>query len=109
MRRIATTGSERQLQVVGGQPVEKLPEFGGQTPLGRPGQPAELAPAYVFLASQESSNITGETHFRHRGCPHVASDEGGGRRDYRGMYIGGEGVRSVPCPRTASSGLGRRP
>jgi hypothetical protein len=34
--------------------------FGEQTPLGRAGQPAELAPAYVFLASQESSYVTGE-------------------------------------------------
>jgi NAD(P)-dependent dehydrogenase (short-subunit alcohol dehydrogenase family) len=49
------------LQVVGGQPVDALPEFGGQTPLGRPAQPAELAPAYVFLASQESSYVAGET------------------------------------------------
>lgn len=49
------------LQVSGGQPTEKLPQFGAQTPLGRPGQPAELAPAYVFLASQESSYVTGET------------------------------------------------
>lgn len=49
------------LQVAGGQPPEKLPEFGEQTPLGRPGQPVEMAPAYVFLASQESSYVTGET------------------------------------------------
>ena len=49
------------LQVVGGQPTEKLPEFGAQTPLGRPAQPAELAPAYVFLASAESSFVSGET------------------------------------------------
>ncbi|MDP8922363.1 MAG: SDR family oxidoreductase [Chloroflexota bacterium] len=35
-------------------------EFGQQTPMGRPGQPAEVAPLYVFLASQESSYITGE-------------------------------------------------
>jgi NAD(P)-dependent dehydrogenase (short-subunit alcohol dehydrogenase family) len=41
-------------------PGEKVKEFGGDTPLGRAGQPAELAPAYVFLASQESSYITGE-------------------------------------------------
>lgn len=34
--------------------------LGSQTPLGRAGQPAELAPAYVFLASQESSYVTGE-------------------------------------------------
>ena len=41
-------------------PEEKVEGFGEQTPLGRAGQPAELAPAYVFLASQESSFITGE-------------------------------------------------
>lgn len=34
--------------------------FGKSTPLGRAGQPAELASAYVFLASQESSYISGE-------------------------------------------------
>jgi NAD(P)-dependent dehydrogenase (short-subunit alcohol dehydrogenase family) len=48
------------LQPSHGQPPEKIPEFGGKTPLGRPGQPAEVAPAYVFLASQESSYITAE-------------------------------------------------
>jgi NAD(P)-dependent dehydrogenase (short-subunit alcohol dehydrogenase family) len=41
-------------------PEEKVEDFGTQTPLGRAGQPAELAPAYVFLASQEASYITGE-------------------------------------------------
>ncbi|MDX6256714.1 MAG: hypothetical protein QOJ11_3048 [Frankiales bacterium] len=49
------------LQVVGGQPMDKLEQFGSQTPLGRPGQPAELAAPYVFLASQESSYVIGET------------------------------------------------
>ncbi|MDN4613263.1 glucose 1-dehydrogenase [Leifsonia sp. F6_8S_P_1B] len=49
------------LQPSGGQPAEALPEFGKQTPLGRAGQPAELAPAYVFLASSESSYVIGET------------------------------------------------
>ncbi len=48
------------LQPSHGQPPEKLQEFGQNTPLGRPGQPAEVAPAYVFLASQESSYITAE-------------------------------------------------
>ncbi len=38
---------------------EKVESFGEDTPIGRAGQPAELAPAYVFLASQESSYITG--------------------------------------------------
>ncbi|HYI33132.1 MAG TPA: SDR family oxidoreductase [Glaciibacter sp.] len=38
---------------------DKLPSFGQDTPLGRAGQPAELAPAYVFLASQEASYISG--------------------------------------------------
>ncbi len=49
------------LQPSGGQPPEKLRTFGAQTPLGRPGQPAEVAPAYVFFASQESSYVTAET------------------------------------------------
>ena len=48
------------LQPSYGQPMEKLVQFGQATPLGRAGQPAELAPAYVFLASQESSYTTGE-------------------------------------------------
>ncbi|GGP77730.1 SDR family oxidoreductase [Saccharothrix coeruleofusca] len=42
-------------------PAEKVDSFGGDTPLGRAAQPAELAPPYVFFASQESSYITGET------------------------------------------------
>ena len=50
------------LQPSGGQPQEKIPSFGSQSPLGRPGQPAELAPIYVLLASQESSYVTGETY-----------------------------------------------
>jgi len=41
-------------------PEEKVESFGEQIPLGRVGQPAEVAPAYVFLASQESSFVTGE-------------------------------------------------
>jgi NAD(P)-dependent dehydrogenase (short-subunit alcohol dehydrogenase family) len=48
------------LQPSHGQPPEKLEKFGEDTPLGRAGQPAELASTYVFLASQESSYITGE-------------------------------------------------
>jgi NAD(P)-dependent dehydrogenase (short-subunit alcohol dehydrogenase family) len=42
-------------------PNEKIESFGSEAPIGRPGQPAELAPAFVFLASQESSYVTGET------------------------------------------------
>jgi NAD(P)-dependent dehydrogenase (short-subunit alcohol dehydrogenase family) len=41
-------------------PDEKVESFGEQTPMGRAGQPAELAPAYIFFASQESSYVTGE-------------------------------------------------
>lgn len=48
------------LQPSGGQPREKIPTFGSQVPMKRPGQPAECAPLYVLLASQESSYITGE-------------------------------------------------
>ena len=50
------------LQPSGGQPQEKIPDLGAQTPLGRPGQPAELASVYVLLASQESSYVTGEVY-----------------------------------------------
>jgi NAD(P)-dependent dehydrogenase (short-subunit alcohol dehydrogenase family) len=49
------------LQVSGGQPTEALPSFGEQAPLGRAGQPAELAGAYVYLASGESSYTTAST------------------------------------------------
>ncbi len=38
------------LQVAGGATMEKLEQFGGKTPMGRPGQPAELASIYVQLA-----------------------------------------------------------
>jgi hypothetical protein len=41
-------------------PGEKNAQFGADTPLGRPGQPAELAPLYVFLACDESRYISGE-------------------------------------------------
>ena len=40
-------------------PEEKVASFGTDTPLGRPGQPAELAPVYVLLASDEGSYISG--------------------------------------------------
>jgi NAD(P)-dependent dehydrogenase (short-subunit alcohol dehydrogenase family) len=50
------------LQPSGGQPQEKLVEFGKNVPLKRPGQPVECAPVYVLLASQEASFITGETY-----------------------------------------------
>lgn len=49
------------LQPSHGQPPEAIPSFGEQAPMKRPGQPAEVAPAYVFFASQESSYITAET------------------------------------------------
>lgn len=39
--------------------AEKAEKFGANTPLGRPGQPAELAPAYVYLASDDASYVTG--------------------------------------------------
>lgn len=45
-----------------GQPPEKLAELGKGVPFGRPGQPVEIAPVYVLLASQEGSYITGEIY-----------------------------------------------
>ena len=57
------------LQVVGGQPAEALSQFGATAPLGRPGQPAEMAPPFVFLASPESSYVSGETLNANGGTP----------------------------------------
>ena len=48
------------LQPSGGQPEEKVRQFGKDSDFGRPGQPVELAPVYVLLASQEGSFINGE-------------------------------------------------
>lgn len=50
------------LQVSGGQPQSAVQQFGKDSPLGRPGQPAEIAPIYVLLASQESSYATGQVY-----------------------------------------------
>ena len=50
------------LQVSGGAPKERLVKFGGQTPLGRPGQPVELAGIYVQLASEEGSYANGQVY-----------------------------------------------
>jgi len=57
------------LQVSGGYPTDQLPEYGKDSPLGRAGQPAELAPAFVFLASPESSFVIGETLNVNGGTP----------------------------------------
>ncbi|MEF3367736.1 SDR family oxidoreductase [Methylocystis sp. 9N] len=48
------------LQPSGGQFPDHLTKFGHDTPLGRPGQPAEIAPLYVLLASNEASFCTGQ-------------------------------------------------
>ncbi|QXV64284.1 SDR family oxidoreductase [Mucilaginibacter sp. 21P] len=50
------------LQVSGGATMEKLKQFGGQTPMGRPGQPAELASIYVQLAAADASYATGQVY-----------------------------------------------
>jgi NAD(P)-dependent dehydrogenase (short-subunit alcohol dehydrogenase family) len=48
------------LQPSGGQDPKKLPQFGSDTPMGRPGQPAELAPLYVLAAAREATYSTGQ-------------------------------------------------
>ena len=50
------------LQSSGGQPPEKVMKFGTESAYGRPGQPVEIAPVYVLLASQEGSFINGEVY-----------------------------------------------
>ncbi|RYY62276.1 MAG: SDR family oxidoreductase [Chitinophagaceae bacterium] len=50
------------LQVSGGATPDKLESFGGNTPMGRPGQPAELASIYVQLAASDASYATGQVY-----------------------------------------------
>ncbi len=50
------------LQVSGGSTQENLKNFGGKTPMGRPGQPAELASIYVQLAASDASYATGQVY-----------------------------------------------
>src|ERR1700748_1623124 len=50
------------LQVSGGASMEKLEKFGSQAPMGRPGQPAELASIYVQLAANDASYATGQIY-----------------------------------------------
>ncbi len=50
------------LQLDHGQPIEELPEFGQHSLLERAGQPAELAPVYVFLASNDASYVTAQVY-----------------------------------------------
>jgi NAD(P)-dependent dehydrogenase (short-subunit alcohol dehydrogenase family) len=48
------------LNPFGGQPKEEIPEFGKDTPMGRPGQPNEVAPCFLFLACEDASYMTGQ-------------------------------------------------
>ena len=48
------------LNPFGGQKPEKIPEFGKDTPMGRPGQPNEVAPCFLFLACEDSSYMIGQ-------------------------------------------------
>lgn len=48
--------------IVSTMPEEEVQNFGGNTPLGRPGQPVEVAPIYVLLASDQASYITGQRY-----------------------------------------------
>ena len=48
------------LNPYGGQPPEDMDDFGKNTPIGRPGQPNEVAPAFLFLACEDSSYMSGQ-------------------------------------------------
>ncbi|KIX91831.1 oxidoreductase [Staphylococcus microti] len=59
------------LQICGGQPQERIPNFGKNQPLQRAGQPVELADVYVLLASEGGSFITGQVYGITGGAPIV--------------------------------------
>ena len=48
------------LNPCGGQPPENMDDFGEDTPMGRPGEPNEVAPAFLFLACDDSSYMSGQ-------------------------------------------------
>ena len=48
------------LNPFGGKPKEEIPDFGMDTPMGRPGQPNEVAPSFLFLACEDSSYMSGQ-------------------------------------------------
>jgi NAD(P)-dependent dehydrogenase (short-subunit alcohol dehydrogenase family) len=48
------------LNPMGGKPPEEMKDFGKSTPMGRPGQPNEVAPAFLFLACEDSSYMSGQ-------------------------------------------------
>ena len=48
------------LNPFGGQPPEDIKDFGKNTPMGRPGQPNEVAPSFLFLACEDSSYVIGQ-------------------------------------------------
>src|SRR5687768_14231411 len=48
------------LNPFGGQPPEKVKDFGKDVPMGRPGQPREVAPSFLFLACEDSSYMSGQ-------------------------------------------------
>jgi NAD(P)-dependent dehydrogenase (short-subunit alcohol dehydrogenase family) len=50
-------------------PEEKVRSFGADVPMGRPGQAYELAPAYLYLASEDASYVTGQTIHVNGGLP----------------------------------------
>jgi NAD(P)-dependent dehydrogenase (short-subunit alcohol dehydrogenase family) len=57
------------LQPSGGQPPDKIPSFGADTPMKRPGQPAEIAPLFVQLAAAENSYASGDVYGSTGGRP----------------------------------------
>ena len=61
-RRGARARSGRRCRSAAAPRMEKLEKFGGQTPLGRPGQPAELGSIYVQLAAADASYATGQVY-----------------------------------------------
>ena len=48
------------LNPFGGKPEKEMKDFGKNTPMGRPGQPNEVAPAFLFLACDDASYMTGQ-------------------------------------------------
>ena len=93
------------LQVTGGQLPEKQVAFGQNTPLGRPGQPAELGPVYVLLASGEASDTTGQVY----GCLGCSAQCGRCARTIRKIMDEALEGAAAACSSSACGGCPQHP
>ena len=91
-------------------PPEAVKEFGASVPMKRPGQPAELAPAYVMLASDEASYVSGATVAVTGGMPVIGARARGELhvRVAQTLHRGAHFFQTRPLPEKAGADSAQR-